>query len=181
MVSRFLLARRGKGTFALQCTPPAIATTAAPPLPTKPVTANPLLSTQYRFSFRLEDDTAPKHLLNWVLEASIPVPIRDLFMVSPDCRMQFHDTTMTKQITTVPTTHVNGLSMCMPVVHVNELSRRNPGGVAREYGDQLLKSDDGLIVAHHSLPLRCLKVKVNGMERTINCVLDSGSEIVAMP
>ncbi|KIK80802.1 hypothetical protein PAXRUDRAFT_157652 [Paxillus rubicundulus Ve08.2h10] len=162
-------------------TPPAVATATTPPLQTKPVTANPLPPTQYRFSFGLEDDTAPKRVLDRVLEASIPVPVRDLFAVSPDFRKQFCDMTTTKWVTTVPTAHVNGLSVCAPVVHVNELSGRNLGGVTREYGDQLLKSDDGLIVAHHSLPLRCLEVKVNGTERTINCVLDSGSEIVAMP
>ncbi|KIK77547.1 hypothetical protein PAXRUDRAFT_106373, partial [Paxillus rubicundulus Ve08.2h10] len=159
-------------------TPPAIATAAAPPLPTEPVTANLLPSTQYRLSFGLEDDTAPKCILDRVLKASIPVPVKDLFVVSPDFRKQFHDMTMTKWVTTVPTTHINGLSVCMPVVHVNELSGRNLGGIAREYG---VCSDDGLIIAHHSLPLCCLEVKVNSTERTINCVLDSGSKIMAMP
>ncbi|KIK72990.1 hypothetical protein PAXRUDRAFT_21354 [Paxillus rubicundulus Ve08.2h10] len=45
-------------------TPPASTAAATPPLPTKPVTANTLPPTQYRFSFRLEDNTAPKHILN---------------------------------------------------------------------------------------------------------------------
>ncbi|KIK75472.1 hypothetical protein PAXRUDRAFT_18975 [Paxillus rubicundulus Ve08.2h10] len=87
------------------------------------------------FSFGLEDNTASKHVLNWVLKASIPVPVRDLFAVSPDFRKQFHDMTMTKRVTTAPTAHINGLSVCTPMVHVNKLSGRNPGGVAREYGD----------------------------------------------
>ncbi|KIK78509.1 hypothetical protein PAXRUDRAFT_772825, partial [Paxillus rubicundulus Ve08.2h10] len=181
MVSRFLLAPLGKGTFMLQCTPPASAITATAPLPAKSVTTNPLPSTQYRFSFGLEDNTAPKCVLNQVPEASIPMPVKDLFVVSPDFRKQFCNMTMTKWVTTAPTTHVNGLSMCVPVVHINELSGWNLGGITREYGDQLLKSNDGLIVAHHSLPLHCLEVKVNGMERMINCILDSRSEIVAMP
>ncbi|KIK79894.1 hypothetical protein PAXRUDRAFT_160055 [Paxillus rubicundulus Ve08.2h10] len=124
---------------------------------------------------------APKCILKWVLEASIPMPVKDLFTVLPDFREQFCDMTTIKWVTTAPTTHVNRLSVCMPVVHINELSGWNPGGIAREYGDQLLKSDDGLIIAHHSLPLHCLEVKVNGMERTINCILDSGSKIMAMP
>ncbi|KIK91336.1 hypothetical protein PAXRUDRAFT_13836 [Paxillus rubicundulus Ve08.2h10] len=116
-------------------TPPASATAPATPLPTKPITTNLLPSTKYRFSFRLEDDTAPKHILNQVLEASIPMSVKDLFTVSPDFRKQFCDMTKTKWVTTAPTAHINGLSMCVPMVHINELSKRNPGGITREYGD----------------------------------------------
>ncbi|KIK75536.1 hypothetical protein PAXRUDRAFT_18913 [Paxillus rubicundulus Ve08.2h10] len=51
-------------------------------------------STQYRFSFGLEYDMAPKHVLGQVLEASIPVPVKDLLAVLPDFRKQFHNMTM---------------------------------------------------------------------------------------
>ena len=43
------------------------------------------------------------------------------------------------------------------------------------------RSDDGLIVAHHSVPLRSLEAKIVGTGQSILGVLDSGSEIVAMP
>ena len=43
------------------------------------------------------------------------------------------------------------------------------------------RSDDGLIVAHHSVPLRSLEAKIVGTSWSILGVLDSGSEIVAMP
>jgi hypothetical protein len=149
-----------------------------PPPPTQPATAGADSSraranfppaTQYRYTFALEDDTAPQRVLDRVLEASIPVPVKDLFAVSPDFRKHFRDVTTTKRVTSTG------------VVQVNELSGRDPGSVSREYGDRLHTNDDGLIVAHHSLPLRCLEAKVNGTERAINCVLDSGSEIVALP
>jgi hypothetical protein len=57
------------------------------------------LASQYRYSFPLEDDTAPKRVLNWVLETSVPVPVKELFAVSPEFRKQFHDLTMTKRVT----------------------------------------------------------------------------------
>ncbi|KIJ18242.1 hypothetical protein PAXINDRAFT_9323 [Paxillus involutus ATCC 200175] len=164
-------------------TPSTAATSAASAVPpvsssssSGPVAANPLPPNQYRYSFALEDKTAPKWVLERVLEASIPVPVKDLFAVSPDFRKQFRDMTTTKRVTAPLVAHTS-----MPTVYVHELSGRNPGSVAQEYGDWILKNDDGLIVAHHSLPLRCLEPKVNGMDKTINCVLDSGSEIIAMP
>jgi hypothetical protein len=38
-------------------------------------------------------------------------------------------------------------------VQVNELSGRDLDHVSREFGDQILRNKDGLIVAHHNLPL----------------------------
>ena len=66
-------------------------------------------------------------------------------------------------------------------VQVNELSGRDPEQVSREYGDCILYNEDGLIVAYHNLPLRCLDAKAGTSKLTINCVLDSGSEIITMP
>ncbi|KAI6140460.1 hypothetical protein BKA82DRAFT_132919 [Pisolithus tinctorius] len=37
------------------------------------------------------------------------------------------------------------------------------------------------MVAHHTLPLHCIEAKVPGTNVTINCVLNSGSEIITMP
>jgi hypothetical protein len=39
---------------------------------------------QYRYSFLLEDNTAPKRVLDRVLETSVPVPVKELFAVSPE-------------------------------------------------------------------------------------------------
>ena len=74
---------------------------------------------------------------------------------------------------------------CIPVstntVQVNELTGRDPGKVDWAFGDHMHQSDDGLIVAHHSVPLWSLEAKIVGTGWSILGVLDSGSEIVAMP
>jgi hypothetical protein len=66
-------------------------------------------------------------------------------------------------------------------VQVNELSGRDPDHVSREFGDRVLRNKDGLIVAHHNLPLRCLDVKVTSKDANLTCVLDSGSDVITMP
>ncbi|KIJ12985.1 hypothetical protein PAXINDRAFT_14199 [Paxillus involutus ATCC 200175] len=182
-VSRSLFTPLGRGNLALQHTPSTAVTSAASTVPpvsssssSRPVAANPLPPNQYRYSFALEDETAPKQVLKRVLEASIPVPVKDLFAVSPDFRKQFCDMTTTKRVTAPLVAHAS-----MPTVYMHKLSGRNPGSVAQEYGNWVLKNDNRLIIAHHSLPLRCLEPKVNGTDKMINCVLDSGSEIIAMP
>jgi hypothetical protein len=128
---------------------------------------------QYRYSFLLEDDTAPKRVLDRVLETSVPVPVKELFAVSPEFRKQFCDLTTTKCVTS--------RSGSANHVQVNELSGHDPDHVSREFGDRILRNEDGLIVVHHNLPLRCLDAKITGMDANLTCVLDSGSEVIAMP
>jgi hypothetical protein len=82
---------------------------------------------QYRYSFPLEDDTAPKRVLDQVLETSVPVPVKELFAVSPEFRKQFRDLTTTKRVTSG--------SGSANHVQVNELSSRDPDHVSREFGD----------------------------------------------
>ena len=77
------------------------------------------------------------------------------------------------------------MAKCIPVstntVQVNELAGRDPSEVDRAFGDRMHRSDDGLIVAHHSVPLRSLEANIVGTGRSILGVLDSGSKIVTMP
>ena len=127
-------------------------------------------SGQFRYSFPLEDETAPKRLLDRVLATTVPVPVRELIAVAPDVRKQLKDLTTTK---------------CIPIstntIQVNELAGRDPGAVDRAFGSHVHRSDDGLIVTHHSIPLWSLEVKIIRTGHTILGVLNSGSEIVAMP
>jgi hypothetical protein len=116
--------------------PPA-ATAAASPIPpttssslSRSVAANPLPPNQYRYLFALKDETAPKRVLEQVLEVSMPVPIKDLFTVSPEFRKQFRDMTTTKRVTAPLIAQVT-----TPTVYVHELSGRNPGSISQEYGD----------------------------------------------
>ncbi|KIO04903.1 hypothetical protein M404DRAFT_105924, partial [Pisolithus tinctorius Marx 270] len=134
---------------------------------------------QYHYSFPLEDEATPKRIVERVLETSVAMPVKELFAVAPEFRKQFRDITMAKHITANEIEVVR--SDNEEGVQVNELTGRDPQRTTREYGDRIIRSDDGSIVAHHTLPLRCIEAKVPGTDVTINCVLDSGSEIVAMP
>ena len=126
-------------------------------------------SSQYRYSFPLEDETASKRMLDNVLAASVKVPVKDLFAVAPDFRKQFREITVTK--------HIAALTN---VVQVNELSGRDPELIECEYGDRILRNDEGLIVVHYNLPLHCIEARISGTEQSLTCVLDSGSKVVAM-
>ena len=53
--------------------------------------------------------------------------------------------------------------------------------MSREYGNHILHNEDGLIITHHNLPLHCLDAKAGASKLTINCILDSRSEIVTIP
>ena len=97
----------------------------------------------------------------------MPVPVRELIAVAPEVRKQLKDLSMAKHIPVSTNT-----------VQVNELAGRDPGKGDRAFGDRMHRSDNGLIVAHHSVPLQSLEAKIVGNGRSI---LDSGSEIVAMP
>ena len=98
--------------------------------------------------------------------------MKDLLIVAPEFRKQLCELITVKHVTTNPSSHVvqvNGLSGCDPLV------------VTQEYGDQVIRNDDGLIVVHHSLPLRALEAKIPGTCHSLMGVLDSGSKVVAMP
>ncbi|KIO08871.1 hypothetical protein M404DRAFT_96101, partial [Pisolithus tinctorius Marx 270] len=134
---------------------------------------------QYCYSFPLEDEAAPKHIVEHMLETSIALPVKELFTVAPEFCKQFRDITMAKCVT------ANKIGLVCSDdeggVYVNKLTSHDPHRTACKYGDCIICSDDGSIVAHHTLPLCCIEAKVPGTDVTINCILDSGSEIVAMP
>lgn len=97
--------------------------------------------------------------------------MKDLLAVSSEIRKQFRDLTTVKRATAA-STHA---------VQVNELAGIESLAIDRDYGDSILRNDEGLIVAHHSLPLRAIDTKVGSSGRCIRSVLDSRSEIIAMP
>ena len=100
----------------------------------------------------------------------MPVLVRELIAVAPEVHKQLKDLSMAKPIPVSTNT-----------VQVNELAGRDPSEVDRAFGDRMHQSDDGLIVAHHSVPLWSLEAKIVGTSWSILGGLDSGSEIVAMP
>ena len=76
---------------------------------------------QYWYSFPMEDNTAPRWVLDWVLGSNVPVPVKDLLIVAPEFRKQFHELITVKHVMTNPSSHV---------VQVNELSGCDPLAVA---------------------------------------------------
>ena len=128
-------------------------------------------NSQYRYWFPLEDEAAPKQVLDQVLETNVLVPVKDFFLVFPEFQKWFHNLTTIKRVTM-------GLAN---IVQVNEVSGCDPEQISREYGNYILRNEDGLIVTHHNLPLHCLYAKAGASELTINCILDSGSEIITIP
>ena len=100
----------------------------------------------------------------------MPVLVRELIAVAPEVRKELKDLSMAKRIPVSTNT-----------VQVNKLTRRDPGKVDRAFGNRMHRSDDGLIMVHHSVLLRSLEAKIVGTSQSILGVLDSGSEIVAMP
>ncbi|KIO03786.1 hypothetical protein M404DRAFT_50188, partial [Pisolithus tinctorius Marx 270] len=134
---------------------------------------------QYHYSFPLKDKAAPKHIVECILKTSIAMPVKELFAVAPEFHKQFRDITMAKCVTTNKIEVV--CSDEEEGVQVNELTSCNPQRPMCEYGDHVICGDDSSIIAHHTLPLRCIEAKVPGTNVTINCILDSGSEIVTMP
>ncbi|KIN99090.1 hypothetical protein M404DRAFT_56562, partial [Pisolithus tinctorius Marx 270] len=134
---------------------------------------------QYHYSFPLKDEATPKHIVERVLETSIAMPVKELFAVAPEFCKQFRDITMAKHITTNEIEVVR--SDDEEGVQVNELTGHDPQRTMREYGDRVIHGDDGSIVAHHTLPLCCIEAKVPRTNITINCILDSSSEVIAMP
>ena len=67
----------------------------------------------------MEDDTAPRRVLDQVLGSNVPIPVKDLLIVAPEFRRQLHELITVKRVTTNPSTHVvqvNELSGCDPLV-----------------------------------------------------------------
>ena len=117
----------------------------------------PLLKSLTQHLFSLEDEEAPRRVLDWVLDTAVLVPVKDLFTVSPEFQKQFRNLTMVKRVTN-PSTNL---------VQVNELSSLDPDAVGRDFGDQVLRNNEGLIVAHHSLPLRTVEARIRSSGRVV--------------
>ena len=62
--------------------------------------------------------------------------------MAPEVHKQLKDLSMEKRVPVSTNT-----------VQVNELAGCDPGEVDQAFGDRVHQSDDGLIVAHHSVPL----------------------------
>ncbi|KIJ08092.1 hypothetical protein PAXINDRAFT_18748 [Paxillus involutus ATCC 200175] len=143
----------------------------AQPATTSPGTLN---NGQFRYSFPLADSEAPKRTLDQVLGVTVPVPLKELLALSPDLRKHMKEAVTGKQV------WGNLLTQADPETpdaradastHCFELEGRDPEGIA----------DDGRIMGNHSIPLHYIEATIVGTGRVVRCVLDTGSEVIAMP
>ncbi|KIO11762.1 hypothetical protein M404DRAFT_114226, partial [Pisolithus tinctorius Marx 270] len=144
-----------------------------------PAHKDPVPVTIYCYSFPLKDEATPKCIMKCILETSIAFPVKELFTVAPEFHKQFRDINMAKCVTTNEIKVV--CSDSDEGVHVNELTGCDPHQTVHKFGDHVICGDDGSIMAHHTLLLCCIESKVPRTDVTINCMLDSSSEIIAMP
>ncbi|KAF8547109.1 hypothetical protein OG21DRAFT_1490501 [Imleria badia] len=129
IVSPAIKAVRTTPTASSSCTAPAPAASQPPPPPTTtksnvPIcfeptnNALPAPTGQFRYSCPIEDETAPRRILDWVLETTVPIPVKDLLSVALEFHKQLRELATTKHI---PVTS--------NVVQVNELSGCDPGAI----------------------------------------------------
>ena len=85
--------------------------------------------------FPLKDKSAPRQVLDRVVDTSVPIPVKDLIAASPEFRKQFQDLTTVKRVTNTSSNSVQ----------VHELSGLDPASVSRDFGDKVHRNDDGLI------------------------------------
>jgi hypothetical protein len=102
-------------------------------------------STQYRYTFLLEDKDVDKCVVDRMLDSTISMPMRELIAVSTDMCRVFKDLTTTKRVT-------------VGTVSVNELSSApETQEFLKKYDECLQRSNDGRIVAEHFTSLRCIR------------------------
>ncbi|KAG1770538.1 hypothetical protein EDD22DRAFT_948479 [Suillus occidentalis] len=125
-------------------------------------------SSQYRFSFMLEDKGADKRIIERLLDSKIAIPVRELLAVSPEVRKNFHDLTTTKRV-------------AVGSILMNKLiGQPSNDEWLHKYNEEQLCSSDGKIVADHCTSLQCVRATTVG-GCILTCVLDQGTEVVVMP
>ena len=144
-VSEELLSPAIEASQSKSLGPPKTASTSSAPQPSTPTpslsssssiisshtqSANPSSTFtpqgQFRYSFPLEDEAAPKCLLDHVLNTMVLVPVRELISVAPDVRKQLKDLSTAKPIPVSTNT-----------VQVNKLAGRDPGTIKWTFGDRV--------------------------------------------
>ena len=101
----------------------------------------------------------------------------ELLALAPNLQRQMKEMTTTKRVPVVGAANVL-LDEEVEVVEVANFSNVSQEHDAAMGAGQGVQDDEPIAVGEPSLPLQCLDVEING--QTVECVLDSGSQIVAM-
>ena len=132
---------------------------------------------QFRYHSAAEDSSLVKAVLDRALSGTVEVSQRELLALAPDIRRQMKEMTTSKRVP------VSGAANVMWNHEHGEVEVGNFNNVSQEHdaevtGRYTVQEDGTVLVAEDSLPLRCVDVVVNG--RTVESILDNGSQIVAM-
>ena len=151
--------------------PPVKTTPTSPSGPPKPSSA-PTSMPQYKYTCPLDSPGATNDVINRILDTPIAVKTRELLAMSPESRRVMKELSTTRR-TTTGTAEVGLLDMAQeveePVEEVLAFHR---------IGDTKADQEEW-IVAEDSLPLRSVFPVLEG-KLTCECVIDGGSQIIAM-
>jgi hypothetical protein len=143
---------------------PVITTTATRHIPTTADTSGP----QYRYSTPIKDPAIVLKVVNRASNVPISITQRELLSISPEARKQYKEPTMTWQVS----------AGTMEVGKLEEVPDNSPA----VYSGCMIHDPDGtdnLRIGHDSIPLHSIFPLVKG-KLTVECILDSGCQIVAM-
>jgi hypothetical protein len=150
---------------------PVITTTTTRYIPTTAVKNTATADTsgpQYQYSTPVKDPAIILKVVNRALNVPVSITQRELLSISPEVRKQYKELTMTRRVS----------AGTMEVSKLEEVPDDSP----TVYSGCTIHDPDGtddLRVGHDSIPLRSIFPLVEG-KLTVECILDSGCQIVAM-
>lgn len=125
---------------------------------------------QFKYQTPVEDPALVQSVLQRALEGKVELTQRELLAIAPDLRKQIKEMTTTKRVATGVFDTVNSLINEAHLVTANTANMSSSWTV----------EGDGLVtVAQDSLPLRVIDALIEG-KLTVECIIDPGSQIVAM-
>jgi hypothetical protein len=114
----------------------------------------------FHFQCPIEDKADAKKVLDRILDITVPVTAREILSLSPEVRKQAKESTTTKKIKAAAFVSVEPVSNYLHALEASDCH-------------------EGLVVAKESHALRSIVPIVDG-NQAIECVLDSGCQIVGM-
>ena len=153
--------------------PPVVAQRVVPRVESEEKTQGP----QFKYHSAAEDTSLVKAVFDRALSGTVEVSQRELLALAPDLRRQMKEMTTTKRVPVVGAANVllDEEAEVVEVANFSNVSQEHDAAMGTAQGVQ---DDEPIAVGEPSLPLQCLDVEING--QTVECVLDSGSQIVAM-
>ena len=131
---------------------------------------------QFKYQSPVEDTKLVKAVFERAMDRTVEVSQRELLALAPDLRRQLKELTTTKR---VPVTGSANSFEEIEEVEVGNFSNVSQEHDLEQQGRYAVREDGTVVVAEDSLPLRCIDVVVAD-KGPVECILDSGSQIVAI-